>query len=65
MCCAEGAHEKDYRYDRMESHINSMPLPEELDPIKYFKKNIRNLNLTVSAEVNYIFSNGSFFFLID
>ena len=30
--CAEGAHHKWYRHDRIDWHTNSMLLPEELDP---------------------------------
>ena len=58
LLCAQGAHDKFYRHDRMEWHTNSMPLAKEMDP-KESKTLIRNFNGTGSSELNQISYNGS------
>ena len=58
MFCAQGAHDKYYRHDRMDWLTNSMPPTKKWDPneCRIF---IQNLSSTDSTEVNKVSYNGS------
>ena len=55
---AQGSHSKRYRHDRLHWHTTFMPIPKELDPVRY--KKIRKLIGMDSAEVDRFFYIDSF-----